>query len=86
MTGKDSTGKPVSATLNRKSHGSLLKEDEPKVIIYDEEYNLAIESIDKLMESGEEVSSAETSLLELLSILVEMYEDSQFSLESASPQ
>ena len=53
MTGKDSTGKPVSATLNRKSHGSLLKEDQPKVIISEEEYNLAIESIDKLMESGE---------------------------------
>jgi HTH-type transcriptional regulator/antitoxin HigA len=38
------------------------------------------------MQSGEELSAEETSLLELLSILVEIYEDSEFSLELASPQ
>ncbi|MEA5575617.1 helix-turn-helix domain-containing protein [Anabaena sp. UHCC 0451] len=76
----------MTITLDRKTYGSLLEEYQPKVITSEAEYNIAIESIEKLMECGEELSPEETSLLELLSILVEMYEDSQFPLESASPQ
>lgn len=76
----------MTITLDRKTYGSLLEEYQPKVITSEEEYNFAIESIEKFMESEEELSPEETSLLELLSILVEMYEDSQFPLESASPQ
>ncbi|MBD2292628.1 helix-turn-helix domain-containing protein [Anabaena sphaerica FACHB-251] len=76
----------MTITLDRKTYGSLLEQYQPKVITSEEEYNLAIESIEKLMECGEELSLEENSLLELLSILVEIYEDSQFSLESASPQ
>lgn len=76
----------MTITLDKKAYGSLLEQYQPKVITSEEEYNFAIESIDKLMECGEELSPEENSLLELLSILVEMYEDSRFPLESASPQ
>ncbi|HLP90394.1 MAG TPA: transcriptional regulator [Nostocaceae cyanobacterium] len=75
----------MTITLDRKTYGHLLEKYQPQVINSEDEYNRAIECIDELMDK-EELSPEENSLLELLSILVEMYENSQFPLESSSPQ
>lgn len=76
----------MTITLDSKTYGSLLAAYQPKVIASEDEYNRALESIETLMARGEELSPEENSLLELLSILVETYEDSQFPSESSSPQ
>ncbi|MDJ0737637.1 MAG: helix-turn-helix domain-containing protein [Nostocaceae cyanobacterium] len=76
----------MTITLDRKIYGSLLEKYQPKAINSEDDYNRTLESIEELMERGEELSFEENSLLEMLSILVENYENYQFSQESASPQ
>ncbi|AFZ15680.1 transcriptional regulator, XRE family (plasmid) [Crinalium epipsammum PCC 9333] len=74
----------MNITLDRATYGSLLAEYQPQIITNDDEYNRAIESIERLMQR-DELTREEVSLLKLLSTLVETYEDHQFPLES-SPQ
>ncbi|MEO8891475.1 MAG: transcriptional regulator [Coleofasciculaceae cyanobacterium] len=76
----------MTITLDPKTYGSLLAKYQPKIIVSKDEYNHYLESIEQLMEQGEELTPEEISLLELLSVLVEAYEDSQFPLEPSSPQ
>lgn len=76
----------MTITLDSKTYGSLLAAYQPKIITSEEEYNRTLESIEQMMERGEELTLEENSLLELLSILVEIYEDSQFPVEPSSPQ
>jgi HTH-type transcriptional regulator / antitoxin HigA len=76
----------MTTTLNAQVYSSLLVEYQPKAIATQEEYNQALNSIDRLMELGEELSPEESLLLETLAILVEAYEDSQLPLEASSPQ
>jgi HTH-type transcriptional regulator / antitoxin HigA len=76
----------MTTTLNAQVYSSLLVEYQPKAIASQEEYNQALNGIDRLMELGEELSPEESLLLETLAILVEAYEDSQLPLEVSSPQ
>ncbi|MFB2980712.1 type II toxin-antitoxin system HigA family antitoxin [Microseira sp. BLCC-F43] len=76
----------MTITPDSKTYGSLLAAYQPKAIASEDEYNRVLESIENLMARGEELSPEENSLLELLSILVETYEDSQFPEEASSPQ
>lgn len=76
----------MTITLDPKTYGSLLARYQPKIIVSKDEYNHYLESIEQLMEQGEELTPEENSLLELLSVLVEAYEDSQFPMEPSSPQ
>lgn len=76
----------MTITLDPKTYGSLLAKYQPKIIVSKDEYNHYLESIEQLMEQGEELTPEEISLLELLSVLVEAYEDSQFPMEPSSPQ
>ncbi|NER21547.1 MAG: transcriptional regulator [Symploca sp. SIO1B1] len=76
----------MAITLDNKAYGSLLATYQPKIIASEDEYNRTLESIEQMMVRGEELTPEENSLLELLSILVEIYEDSQLSLEPSSPQ
>lgn len=76
----------MTIILDSKTYGSLLAAYQPKIITSEEEYNRTLESIEQMMERGEELTPEENSLLELLSILVEIYEDSQFPVEPSSPQ
>lgn len=75
----------MNITLDRATYGSLLAEYQPQIITNDDEYNRAIESIERLMQR-DELTIEEVSLLKLLSTLVETYEDHQFPLEPSSPQ
>lgn len=76
----------MAIILDSKTYGSLLAAYQPKIIASEDEYNHTIESIEQMMVRGEELTPEENSLLELLSILVEIYEDSQFPVEPSSPQ
>ena len=75
----------MTSTLDRATYGSLLAEYQPQIITSEDEYNRAVESIERLMQR-EELTPEEVSLLKLLSTLVETYEDTQFPLEPSSPQ
>lgn len=76
----------MTITLNANIYSSLLVEYQPKAIASEDEYNRALEKIERLMAIGEDLSPEETSLLEMLAILVEAYEDTQFWLEPSSPR
>ncbi|HEY9599089.1 MAG TPA: transcriptional regulator [Cyanophyceae cyanobacterium] len=76
----------MAIILDNKTYASLLAAYQPKIIASEDEYNSTIESIEQMMVRGEELTPEENSLLELLSILVEIYEDSQFPGEPSSPQ
>lgn len=76
----------MAITLDSKTYGSLLAKYQPKIIASQDEYNRNLEYIEQLMERGEKLTPEENSLLELLSILVEAYEDSQLHIEPSSPQ
>lgn len=76
----------MAITLDSKTYGSLLAKYQPKIIASEDEYNRTLELIEQMMVRGEELSPEENTLLELLSILVEIYEDSQFPVEPSSPQ
>ncbi|NER99845.1 MAG: transcriptional regulator [Symploca sp. SIO1B1] len=76
----------MTIILDSKTYGSLLATYQPKIITSEDEYNRTIESIEQMMVRGEELTPEEISLLELLSILVEIYEGSQLAVEPSSPQ
>ncbi|NEP56619.1 MAG: transcriptional regulator [Symploca sp. SIO2G7] len=76
----------MTIILDSKTYSSLLATYQPKIITSEGEYNRTIASIEQMMVRGEELTPEEISLLELLSILVEIYEDSQFPVEPSSPQ
>jgi len=49
------------------------------------EYDRAIEQIEKLLKKGDRISAEEEHLLDLLSTLVEKYEDEHYPIEPAAP-
>src|SRR5262245_56921707 len=59
--------------FNKRKYGELLAESIPTVIRTEEEYDRAIEQIEKLLKKGDRISAEEESLLDLLSTLVEKY-------------
>ena len=67
-------------------YGKLLAKMQPHPIHSEQDYDRAIESITKLMERGEgNLSPEESSLLEMMSILVERYEQDHYPMESSNP-
>jgi len=71
--------------FNKRKYGELLAESIPTVIRTEEEYDRAIEQIEKLLKKGDRISAEEESLLDLLSTLVEKYEDEHYPIEPAAP-
>jgi HTH-type transcriptional regulator/antitoxin HigA len=57
----------------------------PSVIRNEEEYDRAIEQIEKLLKKGDRISAEEAHLLDLLSTLVEKYEDEHYPIEPSAP-
>jgi len=71
--------------FNKRKYGELLAESVPTVIRTEEEYDHAIEQIEKLLKKGDRISAEEEHLLDLLSTLVEKYEDEHYPIEPAAP-
>jgi HTH-type transcriptional regulator / antitoxin HigA len=71
--------------FNKRKYGELLAESVPTVIRNEEEYDRAIEQIEKLLKKGARISAEEDHLLDLLSTLVEKYEDECYPVEPSEP-
>lgn len=71
---------------NPATYGKLLAKMQPQPIHSEEDYDRAVEAIAELMERGEDhLSPEETSLLEMMSILAERYEQEHYPIEPSKP-
>jgi HTH-type transcriptional regulator / antitoxin HigA len=68
------------------SYEEPLAELAPPAICNEPEYDRAIEQIEKLLKKGDRISAEEEHLLDLLSTLVEKYEDEHYPIEPAAPR
>ncbi|MGH9328627.1 MAG: helix-turn-helix domain-containing protein [Terriglobia bacterium] len=75
-----------TAVMNSFTYGRLLAKTQPQPIHCEADYDRMIEKIEALMGRGEEsLSMEETSLLEMISILVERYEQERYPLKPSKP-
>src|SRR5262245_49211448 len=80
----------MTARTNRKvdpqKYGKLLAEMQPRPIATEVDYERTLEAIDRLMSRPESSLTAEEQvLLELLTQLVERYEDEHYQIPEAPP-
>ena len=68
-----------------KQYSRLLAESAPTVIRDEIEYDRTIAEIEKLLRKGKDISVEEERLLDLLSTLVERYEDEHYDFEPSAP-
>lgn len=79
----------MTANVDKTKYGLLLMETLPAVVSSEQELERLTDEIDRLMSKGireNGLSPEEEELLELLSTLVENYEDEHYPIEDASPQ
>lgn len=74
----------MTANFDQKKYGSLLMETVPRVIDSDEELDRAEAILTHLLKKGENLSPEEEKLLELISDLIEKYEDEHYPIPEAS--
>ena len=73
-------------TLNPVAYGKLLAKVLPHAIKDEKEYDRLVGEVGRLMERGEEnLSPEETSLLEMISILIEEYDRQHYPLPPSQP-
>lgn len=77
----------MTVNVNKKLYGQLLMQVLPSVITDKHELDRLTEEVDKLMTKGikQGLSPEEDSLLQLLTKLIEDYEDKHFPIENVSP-
>jgi HTH-type transcriptional regulator/antitoxin HigA len=71
--------------FNKQKYGKLLAQSVPTVIRTEAQYDRAIAEIEKLLKKGDRISAEEDHLLDLLSMLVEKYEDEYYPIEPSAP-
>lgn len=71
--------------FDSKKYGSLLMSTLPQVIESDEELDRVEAIITTLLRKGENISPEESKLLDLLSDLVEAYEDEHYPIDPCPP-
>ena len=75
----------MSKTFNLEKYGELLMMALPQVIESEKELERTEEIINKLLSKGEILSPEEEKLLDLLSDLVEIYEDEHYQFPEVPP-
>jgi len=78
----------MTANVDKTKYGLLLMETLPSVISGEEELERLTEEVDRLMTKGikrGELSPEEEKLLELLSVLIESYEDEHYPMPEVPP-
>jgi HTH-type transcriptional regulator/antitoxin HigA len=65
---------------------TVLDVPKPHVLRTEEEYEAAIAEIERLLDEGSEEGTEAFDRLELLSVLVEHYEDERYPMEAVTPQ
>lgn len=73
-------------TLNPVAYGRLLAKVQPHPIKDEREYDRLVAEVGRLMERGEKsLSAEESSLLEMMSILIEEYDRKHYPLSPSEP-
>ncbi len=78
----------MTANVDKTKYGLLLMETLPSVISSEEELERLTEQVDRLMTKGikqGELNPEEEKLLELLTILIETYEDEHYPMPEVAP-
>jgi HTH-type transcriptional regulator/antitoxin HigA len=78
----------MTVNVDKTKYGQLLTQTLPAAISNDEELELMTEQVDRLMTKGirnGDLSPEEETLLELLSVLIEKYEDEHYPIPDADP-
>ncbi len=76
-------------TTDHPTYIDLLTLYQPKIIDSEQTYDNTLEALEQLMSKGEDVTAEEVSMMNLLAILIEIYEDAKISamdLEEVTPQ
>lgn len=76
----------VAEKVNPQKYAELLSETLPIVIKTEEENDRAISIVEELLAKGDELTSEETALLELLGNLIANFEEKFYQPREASPQ
>jgi HTH-type transcriptional regulator / antitoxin HigA len=71
--------------INPRKYAGLLAKTLPTVIKTEEENERMLAKIEKLMDKGERMAPEELALLELMSQLVEAFEEKAYPMEDAPP-
>ena len=71
--------------FDKGKYAALLADALPTTIRTEADYDLAIQQIEWLLKKGERISAEEDRLLDLLSTLVEKYEDEHYPIEASAP-
>jgi HTH-type transcriptional regulator / antitoxin HigA len=75
----------MKSTLDSQVYATLLSEVQPKVIESEEENELFLAEVEKLMALGEDLTAEQLQLMQLLVSLIEQFEDQHYRLRSATP-
>jgi HTH-type transcriptional regulator / antitoxin HigA len=75
----------MKITLNKKVYASLLGDVLPKVIESEEENELFLAEVEKLMALGEDLTPEQLQLMNLLVSLIEQFEEQHYPLRPATP-
>jgi HTH-type transcriptional regulator / antitoxin HigA len=78
-------GETRTRPFDKRKYAKLLTRSAPTVIRTDAEYDRAIAEIEKLLKKGDRISTEEDHLLDLLSTLVEKYEEEHYPIGPAAP-
>ena len=76
----------MKRTLDKKIYASLLSQVQPKVIESEEENELFLAEVEKLMALGEDLTVEQLQLMQLLVSLIEQFENQHYQLQPATPQ
>lgn len=71
--------------IDKKEYTRLLSRTLPARIANDTEYERLLAETERLMDKEEELSPAESTLLDLLVTLIEQYEEQRYPIAQASP-
>ena len=71
--------------FDTRKYGELLAHTAPVVIRNEKEYDRAIQALDTLLDKGKQITPEEERLLDLLSLLVEQYEEEHYDIQDAAP-
>jgi HTH-type transcriptional regulator / antitoxin HigA len=75
----------MNVTIEKTAYGKLLAQSQPKPILNEEDYEIAIAEVEHLM-SQEGLTLEEETLLQLWALLIEEYEAKYYPIPEATPQ
>lgn len=75
----------MNIIIEKQAYGQLLAKSQPKPILNDADYELALAEVESLM-SKEELTPEEETLLNLWALLIEEYEAKYYPIPEATPR